>query len=169
MTYPFPPYLASLVVSETPDDFEQAEHAALAEAVFHTLRPYGGVACAWGRLADRSRIEEIVKGEAFPGASVRQVGDFVLLARSGPLPGAADWSHAEADAASTGASADESSARPCPCCGSMRRSVGTSSRGRTRFAWSAGVSCSSKQGLLRASDVYTGRKLWEVELSDEAA
>ena len=145
VTYPFPPYLASLVVSETPDALEQAGERSLAQAVFHTLRPYGGVACAWGSLADRSRIEEIVQDEAFPGASVRQVGDFVLLARSGPLPGAADWSHAEADAASTGASADEFSARPWPCCGSMRRSGGTSIRGRTRFAWPGAVWCSSRR------------------------
>ena len=87
--------------------FEQAEQRPWRRPCSITLRPYGGVACVWGPLADRSRIEEIVKGEAFPGASVRQAGDFVLLARSGPLPGAADWSHAEANAASTGASEDE--------------------------------------------------------------
>jgi len=107
VTYPFSPYMASLVVTETPDALDQSEERALAKAVFHTLRPYGGVACAWGALADRSGIEEILQDEAFPGASVREVGDFVLLARSGSLPGTANWSHAEADAASTGASQDE--------------------------------------------------------------
>jgi len=107
VTFPFPPYLASLVVSERPDDLEPAGHRVLAEAVFHTLRPYGGLACVWGLLADRGGIDEIVQGEGFPGASVRQAGEFVLLARSGPLPGAADWSHAEANAASTGASEDQ--------------------------------------------------------------
>ena len=61
LTYPFSPYLASLVVSETADDLAQAEERALARAVFHTLRPYGGVACAWGALADRNRIEELVR------------------------------------------------------------------------------------------------------------
>ena len=90
LTHPFPPYLASLVVSETPDGLQQGGERALVEAVFHTLRPYGGVACAWGSLADRRRIEELVRNDAFPGADVRQAGDFVLLARSGPLPGAAD-------------------------------------------------------------------------------
>ena len=61
VTYPFPPYVASLVVSETPDDLEQAGEQALALAVFHTLRPYGGVACAWGSLADRRRTEQIAQ------------------------------------------------------------------------------------------------------------
>jgi hypothetical protein len=56
VTYPFSPYLASLVVSEMPDELDWAGERALAQAVFHVLRPYGGVACAWSSLADRSRI-----------------------------------------------------------------------------------------------------------------
>ena len=102
--YPFPPYVASLVVSETLNDFDRPN---VAEGVFQTLRPYGGVACAWRPNANRSRIEEIVEHEALSGAKVKEAGDLVLLVRAGPLPGAADWSHAEANAASTGASEDE--------------------------------------------------------------
>jgi outer membrane protein assembly factor BamB len=165
-TYPFPPYLASLVVSETPDDLERVGGRALAEAVFHTLRPYGGEACVWGSLADRGRIEEIVQDAALPGASVRQAGEFVLLARSGPLPGAADWSHAEADAGCTGASADE-----------LRSPAsvlwfGASERwhkypGQNQVRVSGGRLVIYEQSLLRAADVYTGRRLWEVDLSDK--
>ena len=92
ITYPFSPFLASLVVSETPTVLERAGEEPLVKAVFHTLRPYGGVAVACGPLADRGRIEELVQGEAFPGATVREAGGFVLLTRSGALPGAADWS-----------------------------------------------------------------------------
>jgi len=167
VTYPFPPYMANLVVSETPDRLEQAEEQSLAESVFHTLRPYGGVAFAWGSLADRSRIEEIVKAPAFPGASVRQVGDFVLLARSGPLPGAADWSHAEADAASTGASSDELRS-PTSVLWFDASQWWHKFPGQNQVRVVAGRLVLLEQGLLRASDVYTGRRLWEVELSDEA-
>jgi hypothetical protein len=167
VSYPFSPYLASLVVSETPDAIEQAGERALAEAVFHTLRPYGGVACAWGSLADRNRIEEIVKDEAFPGASVRQAGEFVLLVRSGALPGAADWSHAEANAASTGASEDElRSPNAVLWFGASQRWHKYPGQNQVRV--SGGRLIVYEQGFLRAGDVYTGRKIWEVELSEEA-
>ena len=166
LSCPFPPYLASLVVSERPDDLQQAEPRALAEAVFHTLRPYGGVACAWGPLADRARIEKIVRSEAFSGATVGQAGEFVLLVRSGPLPGAADWSHAEANAASTGASEDAvRSPNAVLWFDASQRWHKYPGQNQVRVSGGRVVVC--EQGLLRASDVYTGRTLWEVELSDE--
>jgi len=166
LTYPFPPYLASLVVSETPDALEQAEHRELAQAVFYTLRPYGGVACVWGRLANRSGIEEIVQGDAFPGASIREIGDLVLLARSDALPGAADWSHAEANAASTGASEDGiRSPNSLLWFDAAQRWHKYPGQNQVRVV--GGRLVLLEEGLLRASDVYTGRKLWEVELSDQ--
>lgn len=166
VTFPFPPYLASLVVSERPDDLEPAGHRVLAEAVFHTLRPYDGLACVWGPLADRGGIEEIVHGEGFPGASVRQAGEFVLLARSGPLPGAADWSHAEANAASTGASEDQLRS-PASLLWFDAAQRWHKYPGQNQVRVVGGRVVLLEQALLRASDVYTGRKLWEVELSEE--
>ncbi|NLY02104.1 MAG: PQQ-binding-like beta-propeller repeat protein [Rhodopirellula sp.] len=164
VTYPFSPYLASLVVSETPDVWVQADGQALACAVFHTLRPYGGVACAWGSLADRSRIDQIAKDEAFYGASVRQSGDFVLLARSGALPGAADWSHAEADAASTGASQDEFIRSPMTVLWFDAAERWHKYPGQNQVRVVGGRLVLFEEGLLRASDVYTGRKLWEINV-----
>ena len=165
VTYPFPPYLASLVVSETPDSLAQAGEGALATAVFHTLRPYGGVACAWGSLADRNRIETLVNAPAFPGASVRQVGDLVLLARPGALPGAADWSHAEANAASTGASEDTFLRAPLSLLWFDASQRWHKFPGQIQVRVAGGRLIQYETGLLRASDVYTGRQLWEIELS----
>jgi hypothetical protein len=144
---------------------EQADHLALAKAVFHTLRPYGGVACAWGALADRSRIEEIVQGDAFPGAQVRQDGELVLLVRSGPLPGAADWSHAEANAASTGAAEDDFIRPPMAVLWFDATQRWHKFPGQVQVRVAGGRVILFEEGLLRASDVYTGRKLWEVEIS----
>ena len=163
-TYPFSPYLASLVVSETPDGLDRAGERALARAVFHTLRPYGGVACAWGSQADRSRIEEIVQDEAFPGASVREAGNFVLLARSGSLPGAADWSHAEANAASTGASEDEFIRSPMAVLWFDAAQRWHKYPGQNQVRVAGGRLVLFEEGVLRASDVYTGRQLWQVEV-----
>jgi len=165
-TYPFSPYLASLVTSETPADLGQTEARALVEAVFHTLRPYGGVACVWDALADRERIEEIVHGDSFPGADVRVVEDLVLLTRAGALPGAADWSHAEADAASSGASADQlRSPTSVLWFDASRRWHKYPGQNQVRVA--AGRVVIYENGLLQASDVFTGRLMWEVELSAE--
>ena len=164
VTYPVSPYMASLVVTETPEVLEQANERALVNAVFHTLRPYGGIACAWGALADRSRIEEIVQGETFHGASVREVGDFVLLTRSGALPGAADWSHAEANAASTGASRDEFIRSPMAILWFDAARRWHKYPGQVQVRVAGGRLVLFEEGVLRASDVYTGRKLWEVEV-----
>ncbi|NQT39330.1 MAG: PQQ-binding-like beta-propeller repeat protein, partial [Planctomycetes bacterium] len=164
-SYPFSPYMASLVVSETPDGLDRAGERALARRVFHVLRPYGGVAVAWGSLADRKRIEEIIQDEAFAGASVREAGNFVLLARSGPLPGAADWSHAEADAASTGASQDDFIRSPMAVLWFDAAGRWHKFPGQDQVRVAGGRVVLLEEGLLRASDVYTGRKLWEVEVS----
>lgn len=165
LTCPFPPYMASLVVSETPGDLGRGAEDELARAAFHALRPYGGAACAWGALADRGRIEEIVDRDAFPGARVRGAGAFVLLVRAGPLPGAADWSHAEADAAGTGASSD---ALRSPAAvlwfDAARRWHKYPGQVQVRIA--GGRVIILEDGLLQATDVYTGRMLWETELSD---
>jgi len=161
---PFSPYVASLVVSETPDALDREEERAVARAVFHTLRPYGGVAVAWGPLADRGRIEEIVRDKAFPGATVREVGEFVLLSRSGPLPGAADWSHAEANAANTGASQDEFICSPMAVLWFDAAQRWHKYPGQNQVRVAGGRLVLLEEGVLRASDVYTGRKLWEVEV-----
>ncbi|MCY2995535.1 MAG: PQQ-binding-like beta-propeller repeat protein [Planctomycetota bacterium] len=168
LTYPFPPYLANLVVSETPAGFQQAGERPLAEAVFQPLRPYGGVACLSNPLADRSRLEEIAKGERFTGSSVRQVGDFVLLARSGPLPGAADWSHAEANAASTGASEDEFIRSPMSVLWFDAAQRWHKFPGQNQVRVAGGRVVLYENELLRASDVFTGRQLWEVDLSEKS-
>jgi len=164
VTYSFSPYLASLVVTEDPDCVEQADDRALAEAVFHTLRPYGGVACAWGSLADRRRIEELVQDLPLPGATVRTAGGFVLLARPGPLPGAADWSHAEANAACTGASDDAHIRAPLSLLWFDAARRWHKYPGQNQVRVVDGRVLLLEEGVLRASDVYTGRKLWETEV-----
>jgi outer membrane protein assembly factor BamB len=164
LTYPLPPYLASLVVTETPDAWDETHEQPLAEAVFHALRPYGGVACAWGSMADRSRIEQIAGRDAFPGAAVRQVGELVLFSRTGALPGAADWSHAEANAASTGASEDDFIRSPMAVLWFDASQRWHKYPGQVQVRVAGGRIILSEEGVLRATDVYTGRKLWETSM-----
>ena len=66
---------------------------------------------AWPVFAARGWIVAVSnrspKAQGSVGPTFGQAGDYLLLARPGPLPGAADWSHAEANAAGTGASDDD--------------------------------------------------------------
>lgn len=164
LTYPFSPFMASLVVTESPDAFASAEDLSLARSVYHTLRPYGGVACAWGEQADLGRVEEILQGEGFPGATVRQVNEFVLMARSGSLPGGADWSHQEANAACTGASMDQVQAPTSVLWFDASRRW-HKFPGQVQVRVADGRVVLYEEGLLQAFDVFTGRLIWEVELS----
>jgi len=116
-------------------------------------------------LIEHRRIEEIVKGEAFVGSSVRRVSDYALLARSGSLPSAADWSHAEANAASTGACEDELRS-PTSVLWFDAAQRWHKFPGQNQVRVAGGRLFLFEKGLLRASDVYTGRKLWEIDLSD---
>ncbi len=165
LDYPFPPYLADLVVTETPEELSfAASPSSLFQSVYYVLRPYGGVACATEELADRWEIESLVKGNALDSVEVRQAGDFVLLTRSGALPGAADWSHAEANAACTGASEDEFIRSPMTLLWFDASQRWHKFPGQNLVRVAGGRLILLKEGVLRASDVYTGRKLWEIEV-----
>ncbi len=180
--YPFPPYLANLIVSEDAGVLREAHKDAWPRAVFHALRPYGGVACLPDEPAARDTVEQVFQGEAFPNAQVREAGGHVLVSREGALPGAADWSHEQANAAGTGASKDRR-------VGSDLAVLWFDGRHRWHKFWfdSAGQAAYRspethyypghvlvrvaggrrillEEGLLHASDVYTGRTLWETEV-----
>ncbi len=175
LTYPLPPYMANLIVTETPDAWDESQGEPLADAVFHALRPYGGVACAWGSMADADHIQQMVQQQELPGAKVRTVEEFVLLVRSGALPGAADWSHAEADAASSGACDDDFVRAPLAVLWFDASQRWHKYPGQVQVRVAGGRIILSEEGVLVATDVYTGRKLWEtsvevgVEPLDDAA
>jgi outer membrane protein assembly factor BamB len=113
-------------------------------------------------LADRDRIQQIVQQEALSGASVRAAGDMVLLVRAAELPGAADWSHAEANAASTGASEDEFIRSPMSILWFDAARRWHKFPGQVHVRVAGGRLVLFEEGVLQASDVYTGHKFWEV-------
>jgi len=97
---------------------------------------------------------------------VRREGDSVLLARTGPLPGAADWTHAEADSACTGSSADELRAPSAVLWFDASRRW-HKYPGQVQVRVVGGRIVLYENGLLQASDVYTGRLLWETDFLAE--
>lgn len=160
LAYPLSPFLASLVVSEDWAALGPATGGKLLPAVFHALRPYGGTACLALPAAQRDAVAGQVAESRLAGATARAAGDWLLISRAGPLPGAADWSHAEADAANTGASEDAFVKAPLDLLwfDTPPRWVRTPGATLVRIT---GGRMFLKAQRLRAVDVFTGRTLWE--------
>lgn len=162
-SYPFPPYLASLIVSEDPSVLGDALGRGFVKGLFRSLRPYGGTACLEVPAAKRNGLIEDASAANLAGAVVRQTGDLVLLTRGGPLPETANWSHSGANAANTGASQDRFVKPPLARLwfdGSFRwiRTPGAT------VVRVAGGRVLVKAHRLDAIDVYTGRHLWAAPL-----
>lgn len=77
----WPPYLANLIVVEEP----AAVGGNFIEAAFAALRPYGGTLCVKTARLPREKVAKLA------GAQLRQEGGWTLIARTGPLPGAVNY------------------------------------------------------------------------------
>ncbi len=167
-----PPYLAELMVSE---DLGSAgvtvgvgaglPRPYFVSKVFASLRPYGGVACL--PIANDDRAAFAAAADGLTNGRVRTVGEWTLLSREGPLPGAADWTHEHADAANTRVSPDQRVKAPLgllwfggPSHDGIlpRHGHGPQPQVVGGRLFIEGVD------FLRAVDVYTGRLLWEANL-----
>jgi outer membrane protein assembly factor BamB len=160
MSFPLPPYLANLVVSEEP--ITKVDPTSV-EALFHVLRPYGGTACLEVAEAQRDTFSQAVSAAELFGSEVRWTSDTVLLSRRGSLPDSADWSHRGADAANSGASQERSLTAPLGVLwfdGSLRWN--------RQPGYAAVRVCGGRVFVhaerLYAVDVFTGRHLWQVAL-----
>ncbi len=167
-TVELPLYLASLMVSEDPEAAGIDWQAGFLKKAFASLRPYGGIAC-WPVPADQRRaMTEAVRAETtLAQARVREAGVWTLLTRDGPLPGSADWTHENADAANTRVSKDTIVKAPL----GLLWFGGTSNEGiLPRHGHGPqpqvldGRLFIEGVDMMRALDVYTGRPLWETKL-----
>jgi outer membrane protein assembly factor BamB len=173
LSYPLPPYMASLVVSEDSAALVAPAGVKPVEAVFHPLRPYGGTACLALPPAQRDRLIEAVTGRSrlpgdsasshLCGARAQRVREWTVLARTGPLPGAADWSHESADAANTGASEEQFVKAPLELLWFDGPPRWTRTPGATLVRVCGGRMFIKAEKLV-AIDVFTGRRFWEAPL-----
>jgi outer membrane protein assembly factor BamB len=165
LTFPLPPYLASVMVSEDLQAAGIETNAGFVRKAFQALRPYGGVACLpleMGRRAEFAR-----EAADLAGARVTEWAQGVLLTRAGPLPGAADWTHEHADEANTRVSKDRLVKAPL----GVLWFGGTSNEG-TLPRHGHGPQPQVLDGrmilegvdMMRAIDIYTGRLLWETPM-----
>lgn len=160
-----PPYFASLIVAPTHSS-ELKANAPLVEKLFASLRPYGGLAMFPASADEALRLREELK-DTLANAQWKTAGGQVLLVRAGALPGSANWTHEHADAANTRVSKDSLVKAPL---------------GLLWFGGPTNTDILPRHGhgpqpqvidgrliiegvdLLRATDIYTGRVLWETRL-----
>jgi outer membrane protein assembly factor BamB len=159
---PLPPYLATTI---------RVDSGPLAPAtvrrLYDSLRPYGGKLLVRKDLAAKNDLDQWISDGGLPGAKLAESETHLVLSREGPLPGAGNWTHEHADAANTRVSKDSI----------VRAPLG--------LLWFGGP---SHEGILprhghgpqphvidgrliiegvdkvRATDIYTGRLLWEASL-----
>jgi outer membrane protein assembly factor BamB len=167
LAFSFPPYLASLMVSEdlAAAGIEMGE--PFVRKAFTSLRPYGGVACL-PIAADRHALfAELVKKAQLERAVVRGSGAHALLTREGALPGAANWTHEHADAANTRVSADQRVRAPLGVLwfgGPSHDGVLPRHGHGPQPQVIDGRIIIEGVDMLRAMDIYSGRILWETRL-----
>ena len=167
LTLELPPYLASLMVAENLPAPGLPIEAELLHRVFRSLRPYGGVACLPLSQNQGERLRRRVITAELPQAKVRTAGGYLLLSREGALPGAADWTHEHADAANTRVSRDTLVRAPL----GLLWFGGTSHDGvlprhghGPQPQVQGGRAVIEGVDMIRATDVYTGRLLWQTPL-----
>ena len=162
-----PPYLAHLVTTENLAASGFDSTAAFVSQVFGVLRPYGGRALLPLSKARHARLAAAVTRLGCPGHRLTSANGRSDLARPGPLPGSAPWTHQYADAANSSVSDDDLVKAPLGLLwfgGSSNKSIlPRHGHGPTEQVVGGRLFIEGPD-ILRAVDVYTGRVLWEVSL-----
>lgn len=168
-----PPYMASLVVSETPADFGLVSDPAAVARLYRVLRPYGGTAWLPGDSTQHETLATAVSTAKLAQAELAHAADHSLLTRVGALPGSADWTHEYGDASNTLMSQDALVKAPL----GVLWFGGPAADGDlfyNRHFWGPSMAVIGGRmflqgpGKMTAVDVYTGRILWKLPLDGKA-
>ncbi len=165
-----PPYFASFMVCDDLAKLGDDWMPTVAAHLFASLRPYGGAASF--RLDADAHTKFVRTIAELPGAEIRRQGDWTRLIRTGPLPGAADWTHEHADAANTRASRDDRVKAPLGVLwfgGPSHDAILPRHGHGPQPQVIQGRAIVEGPDALRAVDIYTGRLLWQRDLPDLGA
>ncbi len=167
VTYPFPPYVANLVVSEDPDGAGLLRNPLAMTRVFRPLRPYGGFAALALSETQHAAIKQNL-AESMPAQAVlARANGLTTMTRVGALPGSANWTHQYADASQSVVSQDTLVKAPLGLLwfGGPSHADVLPRHGHGPSPQVAGGRLIIEGAdMLRAVDVYTGRVLWQTEL-----
>jgi len=169
VSFPFPPYLASLIVCADADALGATVDRGFVESIFYPLRPYGGVACIGPAGAGNDALSKAFDEAKLESADLDQSGDYRLLTRVGALPGSADWTHQYADPSNTVVSKDRLVKAPLGLLwfgGSSNKDILPRHGHGPSEQVVDGRLFIEGPDVIRALDVYTGRVLWRVSLPD---
>lgn len=164
LTFSLPPYLANLIVSEVPQRLVENVDATKLQALFRSLRPYGGTAALTLTEAQHQSLEPLV-GDLSRANFLRD-SELTLLSRDGALEGAANWSHEYGDPANSLMSQDKRVKLPL----GVLWFGGPASATKyffDRHFWGPSLTVIDGRMFLQghttlaAVDIYTGRILWE--------
>jgi outer membrane protein assembly factor BamB len=163
-----PPYFVSLaMVEDSSASGLNLEPAALSR-LYSTLRPFGGAAVFHLDADNHQKLAGTVRDANLPRAEICRTnqGD-TLLVRSGPLVGSADWTHEHADASNTRVSQDDLVKMPLGILwfgGPSHDAILPRHGHGPQPQVVEGRVIIEGPDVLRATDVYTGRLLWERKL-----
>lgn len=161
--YPLPPYMANLIVSERSGEISADNIDSIVRTVYPKLRPYGGSACANLNEVSGADPYAAPDDKTLAGLVVEKQDGWMLIRREGALPGAADWSHEEANAASTKASTDTFVKAPLDLLwfDASNEWLRTPKATLVRVV---GGRVLVKMDNIDAIDAFTGRQLWQAAL-----
>lgn len=89
--FSLPPYFARLIVSEDLEAAGLSADTAFLQTAFAALRPYGGTLCLELPADRHEAVRQGLATAKLPGVRLERQGNWTLVARTGSLPGAADY------------------------------------------------------------------------------
>ena len=162
LTVMLPPYLANVMVYQ---DLAGAEMEFLAKS-YQSLRPFGGKMFIVATERTR-RLTSLIAAQQWPGAHVDVTPDLIAITREGALPGSANCTHENTDAANTRVSKDVLVKAPLGVLwfgGPSHENILPRHGHGPQPQVIDGRMIIEGVDLLRAIDIYTGRLLWEAKL-----
>ncbi len=165
-TFTFPPYLASLMVSESWSQAVGKIHPDFLARAYLALRPFGGAACFFS-TEKTTALPALIQEAKLAKALFKKEDGLVMLIRAGALLGSADWTHEHADAANTRVSHDQLVKAPLGILwfgGPSHEGILPRHGHGPQPQVIDGRLIIEGVDLMRAIDIYTGRLLWETRL-----
>ncbi len=162
-----PPYMATLLLCLDRNAVGTTNMAELAAACFHVLRPYGGTGVVSTSEVDHAAL---VRSQAqLAGMELTRQENTSIITRAGSLIGAAPWTHQGGNISNTQMSEDTRVRAPLGLLwfgGPSNKDVLPRHGHGPTPQVASGRLIIEGPDMLRAVDVYTGRKLWQRELPD---
>lgn len=162
-----PPYFVSLIAFETTSFIPDYAGEEFLARIYRSVRPYGGVIVADGPQKARDDAADVVREAKPEGGVLEETADLAILRRAGALTDSANWTHQYGDATNSVVSRDARVGAPLGLLWyggpSHEAILPRHGHGPTPHVIDGRLIIEGPD-MLRATDVYTGRLLWETSI-----